>query len=244
MLVSGVVYNIFEIEVFSTPVFGNRPEKEPYLCDVLYDTEMSKKKMPGQSCKICGERKANEKFSGKGHAAHICKECAALPQEKKNELQILNRIANIAGKYPRSKADWELLRKYANSTKYPEVREFARSVLGWDQPEIEPDDETVFDNADIDCMPVFSATKKFSELDNYEKMVLRDYIYSVITEHWTYSNKILNENELIELRKEMLHFFEEEEHFVIKKDATFRQFFEANANNIINKLQKKKEDSQ
>ena len=64
---------------------------------------MSKKKLPGHYCKICGERKANEKFSGKGHAAHICKECTALPQEKKNELQILNRIASIAGKYPAQK---------------------------------------------------------------------------------------------------------------------------------------------
>ena len=32
-----------------------------------------KKKRPhGHYCKICGEYKANEKFSGKGHVAHIC----------------------------------------------------------------------------------------------------------------------------------------------------------------------------
>ena len=30
-------------------------------------------KKTGHYCKICGEHKANEKFSGKGHAAHICK---------------------------------------------------------------------------------------------------------------------------------------------------------------------------
>ena len=36
----------------------------------------------GHYCKICGEYKANEKFSGKGHAAHICKACHALPIEK------------------------------------------------------------------------------------------------------------------------------------------------------------------
>jgi len=233
----------FEIGIFSTPVFGNRPEKEPYLCEVLYDTEMSKKKLPGHYCKICGERKANEKFSGKGHAAHICKECAALPQEKKNKLQILNRIENIAGKYPRSKADWELLRKYANSTKYPEVREFARSVLGWDQPEIEPDDDFIFDDADIDCMPVFLEKKKFSELDNYEKMILRDYVYSAIIEHREYSGKDLNENELIEIRKQMIIALEEECNITVKVDATLRQFFQTNATNTINKLQKKKEDS-
>ena len=35
-------------------------------------------KRHGHYCKVCGEYKANEKFSGKGHAAHICKTCAAL----------------------------------------------------------------------------------------------------------------------------------------------------------------------
>ena len=33
-------------------------------------------KQHGHYCRICKQRKANEKFSGKGHAAHICKECA------------------------------------------------------------------------------------------------------------------------------------------------------------------------
>ena len=35
-------------------------------------------KKHGHYCKICGEYKSNEKFSGKGHAAHICKACYAL----------------------------------------------------------------------------------------------------------------------------------------------------------------------
>jgi hypothetical protein len=30
----------------------------------------------GHYCRICGQHKANEKFSGRGHAAHICKACA------------------------------------------------------------------------------------------------------------------------------------------------------------------------
>ena len=36
---------------------------------------MVKKKRRGHYCKICGEYKSNESFSGKGHAQHICKEC-------------------------------------------------------------------------------------------------------------------------------------------------------------------------
>jgi len=35
-----------------------------------------KKKQQGHYCHVCGRYRANEKFSGKGHARHICKDCA------------------------------------------------------------------------------------------------------------------------------------------------------------------------
>jgi hypothetical protein len=38
---------------------------------------MGKPKKPhGHYCRICGQYRANEKFSGRGHAAHICKDCS------------------------------------------------------------------------------------------------------------------------------------------------------------------------
>jgi len=40
------------------------------------------RKKRGHWCHVCGETKANEKFSGKGHAKHICKACAKLPKKK------------------------------------------------------------------------------------------------------------------------------------------------------------------
>ncbi len=43
-------------------------------------------------CKICGEYKANEKFSGKGHAAHICKACSRLSAAEKAEAMTMNRL--------------------------------------------------------------------------------------------------------------------------------------------------------
>ena len=45
---------------------------------------MAKKKRQGHYCRICGEYKANEKFSGKGHAQHICKTCMS-HKKKGNE---------------------------------------------------------------------------------------------------------------------------------------------------------------
>lgn len=52
-------------------------------------------KKRGHYCKVCGEYKANEKFSGKGHAEHICKTCAALPPEKQAEEMTLTRLVNL-----------------------------------------------------------------------------------------------------------------------------------------------------
>lgn len=121
---------------------------------------MAKKKLPGHYCWICGERKSNESFSGKGHAKHICKECDALPLERKNELQALDRLANVAMKYPRTRQDWDLLEKYAKNNKYPEARDFARALLGQDKPEaISEGNEDYIPMEDVDLLP-------FSDLDD------------------------------------------------------------------------------
>lgn len=42
-----------------------------------------KKRHKGHYCRICGEYKANEKFSGKGHAQHICKTCMCHSNDKR-----------------------------------------------------------------------------------------------------------------------------------------------------------------
>ena len=97
-------------------------------------------------CKICGEYKANEKFSGKGHAAHICKECAKLPQEKRNEMQTVNRLINLPLHLSRDQRSWlEKMRK----DKRDEVRNTAE--WAWSArfaPRGEPDDDV-----DLDELP-------------------------------------------------------------------------------------------
>ena len=51
---------------------------------------MAKKR--GHYCKVCGEYKSNESFSGRGHAAHICKKCAALPTAQWFEGKLLQDV--------------------------------------------------------------------------------------------------------------------------------------------------------
>lgn len=36
----------------------------------------------GHYCRICGRNRANEKFSGKGHKNHICKDCSRKPKQQ------------------------------------------------------------------------------------------------------------------------------------------------------------------
>lgn len=52
-------------------------------------------KPKGHYCKVCGQHKANERFSGKGHSAHICKACDRLTPAEKAEAMTLTRLYNL-----------------------------------------------------------------------------------------------------------------------------------------------------
>ena len=75
-----------------------------------------KKKRPhGHYCKICGEYKANEKFSGKGHAAHICKACSRLSATEKAAAMAMNRLMRFPmRRLSDSEKKWLLARKFDN----------------------------------------------------------------------------------------------------------------------------------
>lgn len=92
---------------------------------------MSKKKSGlnrphGHYCKICGEYKANEKFSGKGHSVHICKACSKLSAAEKAEAQTITRLMNFnMGRLNASEKKWLENRVH---DRRPEVAELAREV--------------------------------------------------------------------------------------------------------------------
>ena len=87
---------------------------------------MGKKKPSGHYCKVCGMRKSNESFSGKGHVAHICKACAKLKPEQQAEQMTLNRLAEL----PLRRLTDSEFRWLKNRThdRRPDVREMARIV--------------------------------------------------------------------------------------------------------------------
>lgn len=137
------------------------------------------KKTSGHYCRICGEHKPNEKFSGKGHAKHICKECDALPQERKNELQYINQIDQAAWKYPRSKQDWELLERFAKNKKYPEAMEYAQSILDTNRDQ-QFEEEIDFEEDDFDIEELIWDSLNFSELEEDLKEDISFELYEVI----------------------------------------------------------------
>jgi hypothetical protein len=81
----------------------------------------------GHYCRICGEYKANEKFSGSGHAAHICKSCASKSPARKSEDMTINKLHGMMFRYL-SESEIKWLRNRRNDSR-PEVSELARQVF-------------------------------------------------------------------------------------------------------------------
>lgn len=80
-------------------------------------------KRQGHFCKVCGEYRANEKFSGRGHAAHICKSCASLPPAQQQIA--LTRLAHLTDYL--SKADFIWLKNRLKDHR-PAVRQAAQEI--------------------------------------------------------------------------------------------------------------------
>lgn len=103
-------------------------------------------KKQGHYCKVCGRYRANEKFTGKGHATHICKDCANLPPEEKAKQEALNRLFNLPWHLSKEQKAWL---KNRMQDRRPEVKALAQVQydmrFGRRHQEIPLDD---FDNPD------------------------------------------------------------------------------------------------
>ena len=90
---------------------------------------MTKKKRghpQGYYCKVCGEYKANEKFSSKGHAAHICKTYSQFSAAEQAEAMTINRLMELpVGRLNASDREWLENRLHDQR---PEVASLAKEI--------------------------------------------------------------------------------------------------------------------
>jgi len=82
----------------------------------------------GHWCRICGEVKSNEKFSGKGHKTHICKQCASRP---KDEIAHIDQCEEICGFLSQSRISTKNIRRLREmaASDHEETARLARIVL-------------------------------------------------------------------------------------------------------------------
>ena len=79
-------------------------------------------------CKICNSFKANERFSGKGHKTHICKDCKSLGQEAISHIQRINDVTDFLLQSNISKNNIKTLRTYIEEGN-EELKEISSLIL-------------------------------------------------------------------------------------------------------------------
>lgn len=133
-------------------------------------------KKHGHYCKVCGEYKANEKFSGKGHAAHVCKSCASLPPEKQAEQMTINRLLNLPWRLSKEQISWL---KNRMKDKRREVRALAKEQYEMRFPPKRLEDiEDNFDFLDEDDLIEYRDVKQGSnEIKFVKPWVLPPVLY-------------------------------------------------------------------
>ena len=103
---------------------------------------MKKRKYQGHYRKICGRRKPNEKFSGSGYTSHICRDCAKLPKEKRDEMQTITRIYSLPFWLKKDERIWLEKKKNDPREKVQEAAEAAyEDRFGWVEEQCRAVDE-------------------------------------------------------------------------------------------------------
>ena len=89
---------------------------------------MKHKKYHGHYCRVCGCNRTNEKFTGKGHKNHICKDCSKRPAE---EIEAIGQKDDIYGFMDQSNISPKNVKRLQQmvGSENPEIQELASLVL-------------------------------------------------------------------------------------------------------------------
>ncbi len=89
---------------------------------------MSRPYEMGYWYRICGRLRANERFSGRGHKVHVCKECSRVPSEHRRRIEEEEETVGFLSQSNISRKNLARLRTLVGSP-IPEIAEVARLVL-------------------------------------------------------------------------------------------------------------------
>jgi hypothetical protein len=89
---------------------------------------VAEEKCLGHYCGVCGRTRATERFSGRGHARHICRDCQRLPREERDRVRSLLEIEGFLEQQNISAKNVARLKTLARSPD-EEVRRKAGLVL-------------------------------------------------------------------------------------------------------------------
>jgi ribosome-binding protein aMBF1 (putative translation factor) len=82
----------------------------------------------GHFCRICGRTRPNERFSGRGHRTHVCRDCARMPAQERELIEQEQEVFGYLKQSHISDKNLQRLRTLAASAQ-PRVRELAAIVL-------------------------------------------------------------------------------------------------------------------
>lgn len=82
----------------------------------------------GRYCRLCGRVRSNESFSGGGHRTQVCRECARMPREDRDEMEQTQEIAGFMRQSNISAGNIARLMRLAQSP-ISSVRELAEAVM-------------------------------------------------------------------------------------------------------------------
>ena len=177
---------------------------------------MAKKKHEGHYCKVCGEYKSNESFTGKGHKNHICKKCAKLSKEDREKMmngefeEDSDLFEDIElpfdegdGKYQSSDAVY-----YDGYLGFVGLESFLSSV-----------DEI----------------KRYNKLKDTERNLFRKIVQNLIIEFWKDKRLIPDGGEVNQIMNTAIRHFKEEVAFSVKNDKDLRRIVQSMVVPTINK---------
>ena len=177
---------------------------------------MAKKKHQGHYCKVCGEYKSNENFTGKGHKNHICKKCAKLSKEDRKKMM---------------------------NGEFEENSDFIEDIeLPFDESdgEYQSSDAVYYDGylgfVGLDCfISSVHETKQYSKLNDAERIRFLGIVQNLILEFWKDKRLIPDGGEVNQIMNTAISHFQEEVVLTVKKDKDLRRIVQLMVVPTINK---------